>query len=271
MIMASSGIEFTEFPQALDFLSNVSGAVLAKERVLMIRHARDYFESELGQMLNLNTEVTSFHAGQSYVEVNGERFDFLIDATWGHFASIPRQLYFEPTILLYYEAFAPHPAVTLVDGPLCSVYPTEDPSIFTLSSVEYTPLGGYSSATEARARLNEVDAATIAEKQALMERQITKYLPTFKDNFRFSGVQFAIKTKPVGMSDDRSCAVYRNERVFSVLSGKIDTIFFATERILSLLEDSRSGQPQQKRFAIREDIVSPASRQAGGRSKLASS
>lgn len=263
MIMASSGIEFTQLPDTQNLLTNISGAIQTKERVLMINYAREYFEEDLRDVLQLETPVETFSQTDDYVEVNGERFDYIIDATWGHLSSIPRSLYYEPTILLYYEAQQSHPAVTLVDGPLCSVYPTEDPSIFTLSSVEHTPLGNYTSALEARHRLNRVNQGDISVKRIAMEDQITRYLPTFKDSFRFRGVQFAIKTKPVGMADDRSCAVYRDQRVFTVLSGKIDTIFFATERILSLLESSHSGKTRTKRYAIRDDIVLPSSRRGG--------
>lgn len=59
--------------------------------------------------------------------------------------------------------------------------------------------------------------------------------------FRFVGPQLSIKTKPVGTFDDGSCHVLQNGRVFTVLSGKIDKIFFAVERILSLVEASGGG------------------------------
>lgn len=58
----------------------------------------------------------------------------------------------------------------------------------------------------------------------------------FLDIYKFMGPQISIKTKPIGNSDDRSCYVGRDGRVLTVMSGKIDTIFFATERILSMIE-----------------------------------
>ncbi|OLP44888.1 hypothetical protein BJF95_04685 [Rhizobium oryziradicis] len=264
MIMAASGIEFTETTEYEHFLSNVSGAILTKERVLMINQARDYFQESLAGILHLETAVTSMEPLDKHVRVNGELFDYVIDATWGHFLSIPRELYFEPTMLLYYEAMDHHPAVTLVDGSLCSVYPTEDPSIFTLSSVAHTPLGGFTNANQARACINSVDSVLIREKQTAMENQMMRYLPQFCESFQFKGVQLAIKTKPVGMEDDRSCAIYRNDRIFSVLSGKIDTIFYATERILSSLEGSQLFSTPRN-VSIRNDIVAASSRQAGAR------
>jgi len=64
----------------------------------------------------------------------------------------PIDVHFEPTLLLHYECAEPVPALTFADGLLCSVHPTEDPAIHTLSSVAHTPLGRYHSAAEAKAR-----------------------------------------------------------------------------------------------------------------------
>jgi len=256
MIMASSGIDFNEMPDGQSFLKNISGAVLTRERVIKVKLAREYFESRLGGVLRLNTPVSYFEQHDKFVEVEGERFDYLIDATWGHFSIIPRNVFFEPTILLYYEVDSEQPALTLVDGPLCSVYPTEDPNIYTLSSVVHTPLGRYETSADAWEALRRVDSMLVQEKKSAMEAQISEYLPSFRENFRFSGVQLAIKTKPVGKEDDRSCAIYRDRRVFSVMSGKIDTIFYATERIISLMEEEVGSQDDvEPSYAIRDDMT----------------
>ena len=179
----------------------------------------------------------------------------MIDATWGHRLGLPMRLFYEPTLLLYYEIDHPFPALTLVDGPLCSVYPTEDPGIFTLSSVPHTPLGRAGTAAEAHSIRNGTNAEAVAAKVKLMEQQISRYLPEFCDHFRFVGPQFAIKTKPVGNFDDRSCYVFRRGRVFSVMSGKIDTIFFAMERILSFIESNETERLAGFDSTLRHDIA----------------
>ena len=236
IIMTASGIEFTELAGVPDELDRIEGCLRTNERVLLTSQARRHFATRLDNHLVLDHAVTSVENGADHVRVDGERFDFVVDATWGHHHRPPIDLYYEPTLLLYYEAKHPHPAVTLVDGPLCSVYPTEDPTIFTLSSVPLTPLGRCSSAAEARVIAAATGGATVAAKAAAMEAQISRYVPHFSDVFRLMGPQFSVKTKPTGLYDDRSCHVYRDDRVFSVMSGKIDTIFFAVERILALIE-----------------------------------
>ena len=243
LVMTSSGIDFTEANHTSLGLRGIEGALLVAERVVMLERAREYFRRRLGDSLILGHEVRTVEEQENHVIVDGKKYDFLIDATWGHFHSLPIEVTYEPTLLLYYESQgADFPALTFVDGPLCSVYPTEDPKIFTLSSVPFTPLGRFPSAIQARAFRKSVNGSLIDERRRAMVEQITHFLPEFSDQFKFLGPQIAIKTKPIGMHDDRSCYVFKQGRTFSVLSGKIDTIFFAVERILAMLE--AFGQPE---------------------------
>lgn len=235
-IMSSSEMSFSEgAPHDVVTLTNVDGAICTMERVILQDKARDYFESVLGDVLELGKRIIEVRNTGDGVFVDGERFDYAVDATWGHYSRPSVEVIYEPTLLLYYQGPVDFPAVTLVDGPLCSLYPTEVPGLFTLSSVPHTPLAQCRTPDEARLVRDTVDAETIAEKRALMEEQVAHYLPHFRRLFRYNGPQLAVKTKLVGAHDDRSCYVSRDGRVFSVMSGKIDAVFSATERILSLL------------------------------------
>jgi hypothetical protein len=88
-----------------------------------------------------------------------------------------------------------------------------------------------------------------------MEEHISRYVPGFRDVFRFAGPQFAIKTKPSGSFDDRSCYVFRLGRTFSVMSGKIDTIFFSVDRILSLIESIAEEPARTETSGLRAEIL----------------
>ena len=118
------------------------------------------------------------------------------------------------------------------------------------------PLARVNSAAEAQAIRDGASSETVAVKIKAMEEQVSRYLPTFRESFRFVGPQLAIKTKPVGNFDDRSCSVFRRGRVFHVMSGKIDTIFFAMERILAFIESSRERSFSPLASPLRRDIVS---------------
>lgn len=236
-IMAASGIHFTEgSPSDFPELANISGVICTAEHVLLPTNARAYFEAELEGVLELGRRVSHIQDTGHGAVIDGERFDFAVDATWGHCTSPDIPVVYEPTLLLYYEGPAEFPAITLVDGPLCSIYPTEVPRLFTLSSVRHTPLGQFPTAAEAREVRDDVSTETIAAKRTLMEAQIARYLPDFAKLFRYVSPQLSIKTKPINAHDNRNCHVSRRGSVFSIMSGKIDTVFFATERILALID-----------------------------------
>jgi hypothetical protein len=126
LIMMSSGLDFTE-SEVPDEISYPCGSVLTAERVLMINRARDHFHKQLGADIHLSCQATvSLH--DHWVEVNGEAFDYCIDCTWGHLMP-DKDFFFESTILFYYQRIdksTPVRAYTFVDGPLCSLYPTEN-------------------------------------------------------------------------------------------------------------------------------------------------
>lgn len=236
LVMTAAGIEFNEV-HAQDYgLDSVSGVIRCDERVLLTERSRKYFSERLGSSILLNTKIDRIENVGQKIVVNGTPYDFLIDATWGHLTPVGFSVFYEPTLLLYYRCTEPFPAVTLVDGPLCSIYPTESEGIYTLSSVPHTPIGQYTTPAEARAALDAISEELIYAKRKQMEDQVSKYVPAFREKFEYVEPQRAIKTKLYGHQDDRSCYVSHNGRLISVMSGKIDTIFFAAQRIISIIE-----------------------------------
>ncbi|KAK1838483.1 putative FAD dependent oxidoreductase [Colletotrichum chrysophilum] len=253
-IMASSGVHFTEaLPDGVE-ITNVSGVICTEERVLLLTKARAYFEAELKDALELGHHINRIDDAGDAVYIDDECFDFAIDATWGHYSKPEIPVVYEPTLLLFYEGPPDFPAVTLVDGPLCSIYPTEVSGLFTLSSVPHTPLGQFATPQEARAIRDGICKETVTEKRLLMEEQVKKYLPSFPHLFRYAGPQLAVKTKAVAAHEDRMCTVSRHGRRLSVMSGKIDTVFFATEQILSLIGTFQSPTVKET-SSLRDDIT----------------
>lgn len=240
LIMFSSGIHFEELRKNEwpSYLKDVDGVLKVDEHVMLTEKARLHFKNILGDKIRLNTKVTSTDVLKDKVLVNNEEFDFVIDATWGHLKDIDYNCFYEPTLLLYYKYKGDdtYPAITMVDGPLCSIYPTEKEKIYTLSSVKHTPLGQYDTSDEAKQRLRDFSEEELTSKIRDMEDHVKNFVPDFCDKFEFDSPQFSIKTKLLGEHDDRSCYVRTDDRVISVFSGKIDTIFFAAQKVCDYLE-----------------------------------
>ena len=236
LIMTASGIEFNDIPNP-EWSNGLAGSVSCSERVILTQTARDYFKDKLAESLKLNTPVESVDYNDLGADVNGKRFDFVIDCTWGHYRPARPDTFYEPTILLYYSTKEKFPAFTLVDGPLASIYPTETNGIYTLSSVTHTPLATFDTAEKARKYLeSDFNQSILDKKIELMEEHICKYVPNFRDMFTYESPQLAIKTKIIGATDDRSCSVVADGRYISVMSGKIDTIFHGLERVIHHIE-----------------------------------
>lgn len=236
LIMTSSGIEFNEVKPETYGLNECAGVLLTEERVLRTDKARDFFKSRLKDNLRLGYKVNKIAELDNKIMVDEECFDYVIDATWGAISNIKLPVFYEPTLLLYYRSNIGSYALTMVDGDLCSIYPTDKKDIFTLSSVPHTPLGQFSTMEEAKIKISELNESTIQDKRYAMEAQIGKYLPSFRDQFEYISPQLSIKTKISGATDDRSCYVEKQGRKFTVMSGKIDTVFYASESILSMIE-----------------------------------
>jgi hypothetical protein len=83
--------------------------------------------------------------------------------------------------------------------------------------------------------VQSIGASLVEGRRRLMEDEIGEYYPDFLDHLEYVGPQISQKTKVVGESGDRSCYVQRVGRCISVLSGKIDTIFYAMDRVLWLI------------------------------------
>ena len=243
-IMFSTGINIEKLnvnhiPKYLD-ASKFEGLIKCDERILLNNKAKQFFNKELNNVLYKNTKIESCTKENDKIIINNETFDYLVDCTWGALNPINNYFY-EPTLLLYYQTKKDiiFPAITLVDGPLWSIYPTDKAGIYTLSSVTHTPIGLYNSKNDAYHRLSNISTDEIDIKREHMELEVSTYFSKFQSYFTYIGPQFSIKTKPIGKVDDRHSSVVRNDNVFSVYSGKVDNIFQASDYILGqLLEDN---------------------------------
>jgi len=242
MIMLTSGIEFEELNSStisneFSYLKHSKLVFNTDERIILTNKAKEYYKRVLNAKIIYNTKIESIEENSNGVIVNGERFDFVIDATWGHYSNKKENFFFEPTLLLYYKTDQDFPALTYVDGPLCSLYPTEEKGTYTLSSVTHTPLGKYNEANKARDFIENIDSNLIKEKINAMETEISKYVPDFKKHFTYKSPQLSIKTKSIVANDDRSCYVETYGRMITIISGKIDTIFYASQEVINILSE----------------------------------
>ncbi len=236
-IMAASGLDFTEVDPAAFGLKGVDGAIATQERVLDFDEARRFFRKNLGDSLFLNSRISSLVDTGDGVRLNGQKYDIAINCTWCALRTgqVKQNLFFEPTILLYYEATEPfYGALTVMDGPCFSVYPYDDKR-YTLSHVACTARGHFASYAEAQAENDRLTAADIDAIRAAMTEEVLKEFPSFADRFRYLSPQLCVKTKYENRRASRDTSVKRHGNVLTVFSGKIDTVFIAEDMVLEQL------------------------------------
>jgi hypothetical protein len=233
-IMASSGIPFSKC-ETPDFLSNIEGSISTKEMLINVSRARDYFTNKLGKVIEFGHEVKKIDSNKGGVFVDGIRYDYLIDCTWGHLFH-DKSFFYEVSLLLLMQRKKSFGyAITLVDGDLWSLYPTEEEDLYTLSSVLHTPVFVSDNLDKLNSRLNEITDFELEIKKKDIIDHAKEFFPTIEDYFDFYDFQLSVKTKPTSQSADRSCYVNKSDRIISVLSGKIDNIFYASDYIMNLV------------------------------------
>lgn len=239
-IMEATGLPFERIELDPARFRHIDGAMLCEEQLLHTNQAREYFRRLLKDHVCLSTEVENIEQTGAGVRVNGELYDYVLNCTWcTDLVENQIEMYFEPTIMLFYNGKSPDFAFTLMDGDFFSIYPFEG-NMVTLTSVRDTPLGQYPDYEQAKQRMEHLTASEIAGIQDNMEKLTRYYYPYFNDNFEYAGHALSVKTKIVDKTDARACIVQQNGRMFTVFAGKIDTVFVAERKIMQLLSGQKS-------------------------------
>lgn len=234
--MVSAGLFFDQIKPQDYGINGCSFGFKTKEKIINWRKAKQYFEQDLHSIITYSEKVTSITQNDTSVFVNGKKFDYMIDCTWGQLGK-SKETFFEPCIILRYKVLDPptNLAMTFVDGAFPSLYPEAMKEVVTLSSVVHTPLGQFHDWQSAVDIINDFTRSATEQKIKQMSAEIISFYPEFSKNYEYLETQFSIKTKLHHRSAKRECYTTRHGRIINVVSGKIDTIFFAQNQVLNYL------------------------------------
>lgn len=226
-IMKATGLNFKEV-KAEDFgLINVAGCIKVDEKLVLTSKAEKFFADKLTPRFK-----------DEFKKEQIDDFDIVLNCSSQMFMSCREwDLLYEPCIVLNYKANKKFPAITIMDGSLCTIYPKED-DIYTLYSVEHSPVVALSSS------LNICQHCGIDCKMDLPEEKIkqfedviTTYIPFFKDVFIYCGYETSLRVTFNDNTDLRIPQIARNGKVVHILPSKIDNIFHAERAIKDLLKN----------------------------------
>lgn len=208
-ILISYELKFTKINYKEFSLRNVDGALSCEERVIDNVKASEYFRKILNSNLKLNTLIDHFKISSNKVVIENQEYDFLINATQNiSWPCNTDEFKYEVCMMALYQSnnSINNTAITIMDGPFVSLYPSPHPSIkdlFWLSGVKETVLSTFNSAEEAKEYLAYCKALNKHLRKDLLEEKTKFFLPNFKKQFNFVKECYTIKTKPKHDTDSR--------------------------------------------------------------------
>ena len=237
-IMAASGNDFLTLAPGDHGLTNIEGAVVTGERLILQIHTKRMFERLLAGHIIYSTYEDMSEYGSSAKEGVDRTYDLVLNCTYGALPT-PGVARYEPCVLYIYEGRQEY-ACTVMDGPFgVSMYPYFEDGYVSLTSVEHTPIAICDSFQEAQSAVAEAEAYTgwLDKNRNAMEDRMAHYLPWFRDNYRYRSHSIAIRSLPGSAADRRTCHCYRDGNVVSVLPGKISGIFKIEREIKEIIDD----------------------------------
>ena len=216
-------------------LENVEAVLQSEERLFLPTKAEKYFSDRLFNIVEFDTEIT-----ESGARALTEGADLVVDCTYNSIFEQPSSLIHEATLMLKVKRIKPLPfgALTLIDGPFWSLYPTELESEFSLSHVAFGPLVQKTSAAELTQAISGISENLILERSRKIFDSVIDFWPSFPDYFSDSEAYFVQrKVKRVDASDSRHTSIRLIEpQIVEVTSGKIDAAFGVSDWISNYLD-----------------------------------
>lgn len=205
-------------------LSHVEGALLTKERHILLDEARAMFERALAGHVVYGERVS---------RVDDSGWDLTIDCTFCALDSANVDRY-EACLTVLLKG-PTNKAITIMDGPFPSLYPwNEERGLSSLTSAKLTPIAKCSTWDAARECL---DGDGRVRAEAMLD-QMAYYYPRVRDEYEIADCLFAIRAMPRSAADARLIDVVRvGERAIRIRAGKLDAIFAAERAVLKIVRE----------------------------------
>ncbi len=230
--------KYVDTPMIFKKKTDIEAVIEAPEQWIDLDKLKKILIKNFKGSIFLNNIVSDIDPERGKVFVNGKLFgeyDFIVNATYAHPNLGASEKFFD----LKYELTAlvncktnisANTAVTIMDGPFVSVYPSSS-STHTLSSVIHTPF--MSSLSRKLIKENISNIETLAKKLDVKSKifeHVNEYLDLHISNPK---LWLAPKVKLASdHGDSRITDVKREGKLMAVLCGKLDAAFSASDDLL---------------------------------------
>ncbi len=216
-------VSFTE--THVEYLNNIEGTIVVDEKYINPVKAKKYFKNKLKDNI-----VIKNIDGNDLSNLSAE-YDYVVNTTNNSIKNI-KDAYFELSLALLYikvddKDFG---SLTLVDGPLFSIYPYES-NVYNVTDVEYTPLYTSNNLEDIIKYKSEFNNTLLDPIKDKIENKIKLYYKDFNSTFQYAGYFTSIKSKRNSVSADRSPVVLKQDNIISCITGKIQGIYILEDYI----------------------------------------
>jgi hypothetical protein len=207
------------------YLNNIEGTVVVDEKYINPVKAKKFFKNKLKDNIVIKN-ISSNDLSNLSAE-----YDYVINTTNNSIKNI-KDAYFELSLALLYikvddKDFG---SLTLVDGPLFSIYPYES-NVYNVTDVEYTPLYTSENLEDIIKYKNEFNNTLLDPIKDKIEDKIKLYYKDFNSTFQYAGYFTSIKSKRNSVSADRSPVILKQGNIISCITGKIQGIYILEDYI----------------------------------------
>lgn len=210
-------ILFTE--ANLDSLSNIEGSVIVDEKYINPVKTKEYFKNILKDNI-VKKEIKT-----KDLNILSKESDLVIDVTNNVLQPLINH-YYELSLTLIYTRLIEDNfgSITMVDGPLFSIYPYKDKE-YTITDVEYTPMYVSTNLEDIFKYQDIINNKVINNIRSKIEEKILYYYGGFKTHFEYKGYYTSVKVKKTSESADRSPTIVQENNIITCVTGKIQGIY----------------------------------------------
>lgn len=224
------------------FNKEPEGGILVDEMCINLRKLKNFLiESLKTKDINifLNSKITSENINKKL-----EIYDYVINCTYNdinisdlinikckHEACLVPRYYAEKNSAFYNKSVG----ITIMDGEFCSLYPSDDKNLFTLSNVKLTPFIKSESLFDLEKNLLNYKKENFEKICLDIFNHSSKFLKL--NNMKYNDFYIAKKTKILNDSgdDSRYSFVKNKDNYIVIFSGKISVVAQILNKILEIL------------------------------------
>ena len=217
-------------------LKNTQGIIKCTEEVIDFQKAKVFFNKYFEEN-NINLKLnTKFNINKNFSSTYNNNYSYIIDCTACTLkTNYDQNILYEPRITLLYKSKIKNFALMLMDGPFWSIYPQSDDR-YTIGSVIHSRISnGLKSFEEAKNLIRIFGKKDLENKIINFETQILNDFDKFREYFNYCGYYLSLATLFKSKDDERPLKLYKNNKLISILGGKIDTVIEAGNKIKEII------------------------------------